>query len=416
MEKAIEIRGLSKSYHIISGAGAYRPVGMRIGESLSNFVRHPLASIQGHIYGSEVFWALKDVNLDVGRGETVGIIGRNGAGKSTLLKILSQITYPTAGEIVLRGSVGSLLEVGTGFHPDLTGRENVFLNGAILGMGKKEIQSKFDAIVKFAEVEKFLDTPIKRYSSGMYLRLAFSVAAHLEPDILIADEVLAVGDQQFQAKCLGKMKEVAGEGRTVIFVSHNMHAVRSLCETGVFLRSGRVVSKGPVDEVINAYSQTLDGETGALPLRGEEIIVDSLEVIQRGLNTGLIDGGLPFEVVVRFTLPVSAENLRMGIVVNTSLGDELVRSLFSDWDRSTERLPPGDYEARLTFPGKLLSSGNYTIALTAHKQGSIDLLQGRHVDRVVNVSAPMDFNSGGPADPYRAEVLLDRKWELQKMR
>jgi lipopolysaccharide transport system ATP-binding protein len=222
-EPMIEIRNVSKQYVIHSSRGYYH--APRLGENLTRAIRHPARTIKGVRQPKEVFWALQDVSYNVEAGESVGVIGRNGAGKSTLLKILSQITYPSYGEVVLRGSVGSLLEVGTGFHPDLTGRENVFLNGAILGMPKRQIDARFDDIVKFAEVEKFLDTPIKRYSSGMYLRLAFAVAAHLEPEVLIADEVLAVGDQQFQTKCLGKMKEVSHEGRTVIFVSHNMAAI-----------------------------------------------------------------------------------------------------------------------------------------------------------------------------------------------
>jgi lipopolysaccharide transport system ATP-binding protein len=196
---------------------------------------------------------LKDVSFEVKRGEVVGIIGRNGAGKSTLLKILSRITEPTQGRVTLRGRVASLLEVGTGFHPELTGRENVFLNGAILGMSRAEIRKKFDEIVAFAEVEKFLDTPVKRYSSGMYVRLAFAVAAHLEPEILIVDEVLAVGDAEFQKKCLGKMKDVAGLGRTVLFVSHNMHAVSLLCSTALLLHHGRVVDLGSTSKVIGYY-------------------------------------------------------------------------------------------------------------------------------------------------------------------
>ena len=203
---------------------------------------------------SEDFWALKDVSFEVKRGEVVGIIGRNGAGKSTLLKVLSRITEPTEGRVTLRGRVASLLEVGTGFHPELTGRENVFLNGAILGMSRAEIRRKFDEIVAFAEVEKFLDTPVKRYSSGMYVRLAFAVAAHLEPEILIVDEVLAVGDAQFQKKCLGKMQDVAKGGRTVLFVSHNMSAVLQLTSAGIVLEKGRVIFKGGAEEAVAAYS------------------------------------------------------------------------------------------------------------------------------------------------------------------
>jgi lipopolysaccharide transport system ATP-binding protein len=201
----------------------------------------------------EEFWALKDVSFEIKRGDRVGIIGRNGAGKSTLLKILSRITEPTTGRISIKGRVASLLEVGTGFHPELTGRENIYLNGAILGMSKAEIQRKFDEIVTFAEVEKFLDTPVKRYSSGMYVRLAFAVAAHLEPEILVVDEVLAVGDAQFQKKCLGKMKEVSGEGRTVLFVSHNMVAIRALCSNAILLNRGEVVNIGSINQCIETY-------------------------------------------------------------------------------------------------------------------------------------------------------------------
>ncbi len=202
---------------------------------------------------AEEFWALNDISFEIKQGDRVGIIGRNGAGKSTLLKILSRITEPTKGSIRIKGRVASLLEVGTGFHPELTGRENIFLNGAILGMGKIEIQRKFDEIVTFAEVEKFLDTPVKRYSSGMYVRLAFAVAAHLEPEILIVDEVLAVGDAQFQKKCLGKMKTVGSEGRTVIFVSHNMVAINTLCSTGIVLNRGEVISNGNITQCISEY-------------------------------------------------------------------------------------------------------------------------------------------------------------------
>ncbi len=199
----------------------------------------------------EDFWALRDVEFEVKRGEVLGIIGRNGAGKSTLLKVLSRITKPTTGEVKLNGRVASLLEVGTGFHPELTGRENIFLNGSILGMSRTEIAKKFDEIVAFSEIEKFLDTPVKRYSSGMYVRLAFAVAAHLEPEILIVDEVLAVGDAAFQRKCFGKIRDVAsGGGRTVLFVSHNMTAIAALCDTGVMMRSGRVVERGPADRIV----------------------------------------------------------------------------------------------------------------------------------------------------------------------
>lgn len=241
---AISIQGLSKAY-TLSQAATRRST---FGETISRRLRHPFARAS-----AETFWALDDVSFDVKRGEVVGIIGRNGAGKSTLLKVLSRITEPTSGRVKLYGRIGSLLEVGTGFHPELTGRENIYLNGAVLGMTRKEISRQFDAIVDFAEVERFLDTPVKRYSSGMYVRLAFAVAAHLNPEILVVDEVLAVGDAEFQNKCLGKMKNVATTGRTVLFVSHNMAAVKALCSSAVFMVSGKVQTAGGTEQIIRDY-------------------------------------------------------------------------------------------------------------------------------------------------------------------
>lgn len=246
----IEVKGLSKKYSL----GEIQPY-YTLRDSLAGMIKNPFAAVKAGLKKDE-FWALKDINFTVNKGEVVGIIGRNGAGKSTLLKILSQITPPTEGEVILRGRVGSLLEVGTGFSPELTGRENIYLNGAVLGMKRAEVKKKFDEIVNFAEVEKFLDTPLKRYSSGMYMRLAFAVAAHLEPEILIVDEVLAVGDAEFQKKCLGKMGEVAGEGRTVLFVSHNMGAISTLCNSGILIHDSTLTSKGSITEIIKTYAST----------------------------------------------------------------------------------------------------------------------------------------------------------------
>jgi lipopolysaccharide transport system ATP-binding protein len=244
-EVAVAVRGLSKSYSIAHNNTKHTTLG----EALVHRARNPFQTQE-----KETFWALKDMSFDIKKGDVVGIIGRNGAGKSTLLKILSQITEPTCGEVRLYGRVGSLLEVGTGFHPELTGRENIYLNGAILGMRRSEIERQFDEIVDFAEVAQFLDTPVKRYSSGMYVRLAFAVAAHLNPEILVVDEVLAVGDAQFQKKCLGKMGQVANEGRTVLFVSHNSAVINVLCKTCLLLRSGTVESYGPTSEVLSQYA------------------------------------------------------------------------------------------------------------------------------------------------------------------
>jgi lipopolysaccharide transport system ATP-binding protein len=277
----ITVEGLSKVYRLGSGRdGSYQTLRESITEGLTRSVQRvsrafsptrtpgkPLNGATGRNGHSDDFRAIDDVSFEVGAGEVVGIIGRNGAGKSTLLKILSRVTEPTDGQITIHGRIGSLLEVGTGFHPELTGRENVYLNGAILGMSRREIMRKFDEIVAFAEIEKFLDTPVKRYSSGMYVRLAFAVASHLEPEILVIDEVLAVGDAEFQRKCLGKMGEVSRAGRTIIFVSHNMTAIKSLCSRGIYINGGRVVLEGQVDEVVDHYLRAgVDmSKTGEIP-------------------------------------------------------------------------------------------------------------------------------------------------------
>src|ERR1700677_542661 len=253
----IKAEGLGKKYFLRHQAAGRQYVALRdVLTEKAKSLFSPGKGARGNRNTIEEFWALKDVSFEIKQGEAVGIIGRNGAGKSTLLKLLSRITEPTKGRIRLRGRVASLLEVGTGFHPELTGRENIFLNGAVLGMARAEIKKKFDEIVAFAEVEKFLDTPVKRYSSGMYMRLAFAVAAHLEPEILIIDEVLAVGDATFQKKCLGRMREVSTQGRTVLFVSHNMGAITTLCQKAYWLDRGKLVGGGPVREVVDNYLTT----------------------------------------------------------------------------------------------------------------------------------------------------------------
>ena len=254
MAAVLQVERLGKQYRIHH---LERPETLRA--SLHRFLRKPVSRVHDAIRKpreDELIWALRDISFELEQGQVLGIIGRNGAGKSTLLKILSRITDPTEGFAEVHGTLSSLLEVGTGFHPELTGRDNIYLNGAILGMRRTEVTKKFDSIVEFAGVETFVDTPVKRYSSGMYMRLAFSVAAHLEPDILLVDEVLAVGDMEFQRRCLGKMREVTGEGRTVVFVSHNMAAIRALCPRAILLDRGRLKADGPVEDVINAYLTT----------------------------------------------------------------------------------------------------------------------------------------------------------------
>lgn len=251
-EPVITVKNVSKSYNISHEMKANAGT-VTFRDAIINTLKKPKELLTGHIMKKEKFWALKGIDFEINKGEVVGIIGKNGSGKSTLLKIMSRITEPTTGEIVMNGRVASLLEVGTGFHPELTGRENVYFNGSILGMKKKEIDAKFDEIVAFSEVEKFLDTPVKFYSSGMYVRLAFAVAAHLDPDILIIDEVLAVGDAAFQKKCLGKMKQSAAEGRTVLFVSHSMQAVQSLCSKAILLEKGKILEMGSTEKVYRKY-------------------------------------------------------------------------------------------------------------------------------------------------------------------
>ena len=328
------------------------------------------------------FEALDDVSFEVCRGEVLGIIGRNGAGKSTLLKILSRITPPTRGEIDLHGRVGSLLEVGTGFHPELTGRENIYLNGAILGMGRREIDREFDGIVAFAETEAFLDVPVKRYSSGMYVRLAFSVAAHLRPDILIVDEVLAVGDLAFQRKCLGKMGEVArDDGRTVLFVSHNAAAVRALCGRAILLDHGRKIFDGDVGETLRAY---LDIEPCApaihrwkesdAPQQGGFRYCSASVVNSRGEPAAIFSHDEPFTIRLEYRLAVPLPGLRVGFLMQTAEGVEVCGSNDVHVAGPETRLP-GRQVSLCRFPAHVLNEGRYQLRFGADvPHGPVDIL------------------------------------------
>ncbi len=319
--------------------------------------------------GETTFWALKDVSFDVKRGEVVGIIGRNGAGKSTLLKILSRITEPTTGQVEIDGRVGSLLEVGTGFHPELTGRENVYLNGAILGMKRAEIARKFDEIVAFAEIDKFLDTPVKHYSSGMYMRLAFAVAAHMEPEILVVDEVLAVGDAAFQKKCLGKMSDVARAGRTVLFVSHNMAAIRHLCRTAVLLVGGKVQQIGKTDAVLAEYLQELPrlGATNAPFLsRNEEsqITLKGVDLLDASGNVcSVMQTGLPISFRLALETARRYDNVTAAIGINT-LQDDVRVCVFYSWLTGDPLvLTPPATDLVCTVPCVPLFPGYYRLTL-----------------------------------------------------
>ncbi|MDI6774085.1 MAG: ABC transporter ATP-binding protein [Verrucomicrobiota bacterium] len=327
---------------------------------------------------SDGIWALKDVSFKVKRGEVLGIIGRNGAGKSTLLKILSRITEPTSGRAVLRGRVGSLLEVGTGFHPELSGRENIFLNGAILGMKRKEIAAKFDEIVAFAEIEKFIDTPVKRYSSGMYVRLAFAVAAHLDPEILLVDEVLAVGDAAFQKKCLGKMESVAGEGRTVLFVSHNMTAVRGLCRRVLCLDAGIVAEDGEASTTIENYLRATVGPPAARSWDDIEAAPgnDRIRVLSAGISpvtgsaSSIINVDTPFDIlfVVWNRRPESVLNLTAHF--RTSEGVHAFATGCVPKARDV-----GEVRERLRIPAGLLNDSTYRVSLQVVEDGAATLYQ-----------------------------------------
>jgi lipopolysaccharide transport system ATP-binding protein len=370
----ISVENLSKRYVIGHQNNARE--GLR--HTLENAVRNPFKWLQnrkehgGNI--REEFWALKNVSFEVGQGQVVGVIGRNGAGKSTLLKVLSRITEPTTGRIRINGRIASLLEVGTGFHQELTGRENIFLNGAILGMTKMEIKRKFDEIVAFSEVEKFLDTPVKRYSSGMYVRLAFAVAAHLDPDILILDEVLAVGDSQFQKKCLGKMEDVAAaQGRTVLFVSHNMGMIARLCKHSLLLEGGRVVAFGPTADVVSRYLRSgaeaagrkvwseadTKSKNAAVRLR-EILIVNSANEI-----SGHVDITKPFTVEMRYQIVKKVPMFRMALRFFTSDGTLAFTAADSGSpDFADKPTVPGSYVTRCVVPGNLLNEGQYFITVS----------------------------------------------------
>ena len=380
MASVISVENLSKKY-IIGHQKQARYSSLRevLTEGAKRFAHkliHPFAAPENDPTHEE-FWALKDVSFDIQQGDRVGIIGRNGAGKSTLLKILSRITEPTSGKVSIKGRVASLLEVGTGFHPELSGRENIFLNGAILGMSKAEIKKKFDEIVAFAEVEKFLDTPVKRYSSGMYVRLAFAVAAHLEPEILIVDEVLAVGDAQFQKKCLGKMDEAGREGRTILFVSHNMGVISQLCPTCVWLNKGEIRNIGQTGDVVNAYMLN-----GTSELSGEITFADDPEKIVQLKKMTLLDRegnvaqkfdcdnpiNIKFDIQIRKQLP----GLYGYIGIYKPDGTQVLVS--DSYDGVTtnplDNLPVGTNTFNVTLPARTLAHGNYRIHFSMASQAA----------------------------------------------
>jgi lipopolysaccharide transport system ATP-binding protein len=369
----IKAENLSKKY-MLDHKQAEPYTALR--DVLANLTKRGVKTMMGKapkLPSREEFWALKDVNFELKQGDRLGVIGRNGAGKSTLLKILSRITEPTTGRIAITGRIASLLEVGTGFHPELTGRENIYLNGAILGMSHAEIKRKFDDIVDFAEVEKFLDTPVKRYSSGMYVRLAFAVAANLEPEILIVDEVLAVGDAQFQKKCLGKMEDVGKQGRTVIFVSHSMPTIASLCNRAILLESGRLVKDGPTSDVVMHYYTSGQSSPASADFSNRRVGDNVVRLLKGEIKNSKGEVALEINIDQPLTVEMTFEVLEDNapdLVPNFhfhTAGGECAFIAVSDKVISYKK---GIYTAQCLVPGNLLNEGAYFIGLAISSFGS----------------------------------------------
>jgi lipopolysaccharide transport system ATP-binding protein len=418
MQAAISATGLSKRYLITH---AHREPYQSLREAIPRALARTLRFLPGlnrsaPDEANEEFWALRGINLEIAPGERVALIGRNGAGKSTLLKILSRVTEPTQGRVVLRGRIASLLEVGTGFHPELTGRENVYLNGAILGMSRREIERKFDEIVGFAEIEKFLDTPVKRYSSGMYVRLAFAVAAHLEPEILIVDEVLAVGDAAFQRKCLGKMEDVSQQGRTLIFVSHNMAAVTALCNRAFLLEKGEVIAAGNTGSVIDAYTASwktlpeLRRRTDRVGTGTARIVGIRLETAD-GRAADSIRSGEPMRFLVNLEAAQDVVGKPVGVVlVVCDRNDNRLCSLYTEWTESDVALASPRSLFRCELPhGLPLAADQYWLTAGV-------LINGIAVDKIERASAfeilpsPI-FREGAIPSASFGHLLVKHRWE-----
>ncbi|HSS20787.1 MAG TPA: ABC transporter ATP-binding protein [Pyrinomonadaceae bacterium] len=416
MEPVIKVEGLSKKYQI----GAHRASYSTLRDALAQWARAAMQSGNSSP-AAETIWALRDVSFEVSPGEVIGIIGRNGAGKSTLLKILSRITEPTSGRVQLYGRIASLLEVGTGFHPELTGRENIFLNGAILGMARAEIRRKFDEIVAFAEIEKFIDTPVKFYSSGMHVRLAFAVAAHLEPEILVLDEVLAVGDTAFQQKCLGKMRDVTRQGRTVLLVSHSMSTVSRLCKKTLWLDDGRLRETGPSDEVIQSYLSARGNALASYTRNGTEAPADSRVFITSGriLNhenqvAAVLDAQQPFSIEIEYEVKKTTL-VWVGFSISTRDGADIMAATDGDVDiYASNPREPGAYKSTCHFPEGLFNTGQWVLSLFAARTtgGNVEILDYCEYALSFGVENPSGVGSYMPKS--RVGVISPRlDWELE---
>lgn len=409
-DNVIEVRNLGKKYVIQHEQERYQSLRDTIAKKTKEIL-HPSSKIHTN---KEEFWALKDINFDIKQGERVGIIGRNGAGKSTLLKVMSRITEPSTGSIKLKGRVASLLEVGTGFHPELTGRENIYLNGAIIGMSKAEIKSKFDEIVDFAGVEKFLDTPVKRYSSGMYVRLAFAVAAHLEPEILIVDEVLAVGDMQFQQKCIGKMSQIGNEGRTVIFVSHNMAAIQSLCDRGIILEHGQCIYDGTRDKAIDYYYKNNyreDMEISQIKDRkgSGRAKVTNIRIYNKDNEiTNMIKMGERFSVELEFEGEI--KDARVGVLIGNTYFKQFMRA-YTDESYAKVLDINSKMILRAEFESNPLVQGTYNIHTWLGVKGElIDYVED--VMKLIIIEKDI-FNTGKRLNPDDNKVFAYHKWYIK---
>jgi len=429
-DTAIRVRGASKKYQIGKSKAAHRTLRETIADGVKSPIRR-IRSFGRASYGEQdVIWALDDVSFDVREGEVVGIIGRNGSGKSTLLKILSRITEPTCGRVEITGRVGALLEVGTGFHQELTGRENVYLNGAILGMTRREIEKRFDEIVQFSGVEKFIDTPVKRYSSGMRVRLGFAVAAHLDPEILLIDEVLAVGDAQFRGKCLSRISDLGAGGRAVLFVSHNMHAIQALCDRVLLLNDGHIVCDGPTAEALAEYSDVGDGPRnartwsvaecpGGKEFRLVSVVVRNL-LGESSSTLRISEGGM---VEIEYEVLQEGSRAQFSLILQDSVGSCVFGSL-SNTERDYHGKPmrAGMYRSTCYLPGDLLNAGKFHVSIAAFSGSWIG---GFKVEKAVSFQAiddgvlSEDYTGqyGGPIRPrlrWKTEEVVEDSRERER--